>query len=98
MKRLEPDQKSSFFASAANEELQSFLGESSAGGSFEITLEENSLTRVGEGNGGLDPPGTLLGGVRHFPGIVPFEPVMQIVSMTDIVVFGLVYTLKDIDI
>jgi hypothetical protein len=34
----------------------------------------------------------------HFTGIVPLEPVMQIVSMTDIMVFELVYTLKDIDI
>ena len=59
---------------------------------------ENGLARVGEGNGGFDPPRTLFGGVRHLTGIVPLEPVMQIVSMTDIMVFGLVYTLKDIDI
>jgi hypothetical protein len=81
-----------------SEELQSFLGESSAGGSFEVALEKDGLARVGEGLGGFDPPRTQLGGVRRFPGIVPLEPVMQIVSMTDIMVFGLVYTLKDIDI
>ena len=56
------------------------------------------MARVGEGNGGFDPPRTQLGGMRHLTGIVPLEPVMQIVSMTDIMVFGLVYTLKNIDI
>ena len=63
-----------------------------------MAREEDGLARVGEGNGGFDPPRTLLGGVRHFTGIVPLESVMQIVSMTDIMVFELVYTLKDIDI
>ena len=56
------------------------------------------MARVGEGNGGFDPPRAVPRCMRHFTGIVPLEPVMQIVSMTDIMVFGLVYTLKDIDI
>jgi hypothetical protein len=46
--------------SVVNEQLQPLLGESSAGRSFEVTLEADSLARRSEGDGGFDPPRSRL--------------------------------------
>jgi hypothetical protein len=81
-----------------NEELQPFPGESSAGGSLEVALEADGLARIGEGNGGFDPPRTVSGGMRHFTGIVPPESSMQVVGVTDMIAFGIVDASKDIDV
>jgi hypothetical protein len=84
-------------ASAPNEALKSLLSKGSARGSLEILFKFGRCS-VSEGDGGFDVPWPMLGRMWHLTGVVPSEPIVEVIRQANVEAFRSKLALEDVNV